>query len=81
MKQTARIVFTVLMLYVLSVGPAERFQQLGIVHRPLYRIALYRAPGTLLASYVNLWLSHNDYAIWDPRMGVIVIEGNSLDSR
>jgi hypothetical protein len=80
MKQTAWIVFTALLLYVLSVGPAWRFQ-IDIVHRPLDRIGTYRLPGTLLASYINLWLPRNDCAIWTPRMGVIIIEGNSLDSQ
>ena len=79
MKQTAWIVFTALTLYILSVGPAWRFQ-FSSVHQPLDRIGRYRLPGTLLASYITLWLPRHDRAIWTPQVGVIGIEGNSLDS-
>jgi hypothetical protein len=74
------IVLAGVSLYVLSVGPAFQ-SEIGIVHRPLYLLARNRIPGWLLASYINLWLPRNDRATWDPRMGVFVIEGNSLDSQ
>jgi hypothetical protein len=79
MKRTG-IVLAGLLLYVLSVGPAVRFDVgiIHLIHRPLYWAAGYRIPGTLLASYTSLWLPHNGYAFWDAHMGVVIIEGNSL---
>jgi hypothetical protein len=80
MKRIAWTVLAALMLYVLSIGPAWR-SQLGIVHRLFDPVGRYRLPGTLLANYINLWLPRNDSAAWDPRLGVVVIEGNPLDSQ
>jgi hypothetical protein len=72
------IAIAVVLLYALSVGPTCR-SPAGMAHRPLYLMARSRIPGELLASYLNLWLPRKDFAIWDARMGIIVIEGNSLE--
>jgi hypothetical protein len=69
--------FAVLVLYVLSIGPAYRVD-CGNFHAPLLNLARNRIPGTLLANYVSFWLPKGNRAIWAPRIGVVVIEQNSL---
>ena len=74
-----RIAFALLaMFYVLSIGPAYRLQ-IHSSHWPLEWVGRFAVPGTLLASYVNLWLPSKDRAIYAPHFGIVVIEGNSLE--